>query len=197
MPMHREAPASLYTPTGKRKYLTRDERARFIAAAKAHPRGMVRTLGLMLAYTGCRISEALAIRVHAVELSAGFIAIRTLKKRNRGIMIREVPVPPDLLNALADMHDIAHQDPDARLWPLSRSRAWQLVRGVMTCAGIAPGIHATPKGLRHGFGLHAIQSGVPLNLVQRWLGHARMETTAIYLQALGCEEREIASRMWR
>jgi site-specific recombinase XerD len=51
--------------------------------------------------------------------------------------------------------------------------------------------------LRHGFGIHAVQSGVPLNLVQRWLGHARMETTAIYLDAMGSEEREIASRMWR
>lgn len=40
------------------------------------------------------------------------------------------------------------------------------------------------------------RSGVPLNLVQRWLGHARMETTAIYLQAMGDEEREIAARMW-
>jgi site-specific recombinase XerD len=52
------------------------------------------------------------------------------------------------------------------------------------------------KGLRHSFGLHAIRSGVPLNLVQRWLGHASMNTTAIYLQAIGDEEREIAARMW-
>jgi site-specific recombinase XerD len=66
----------------------------------------------------------------------------------------------------------------------------------MAEAGITGGIHATPKGLRHGFGLHAVRSGVPLNLVQRWLGHARMETTAIYLQAIGTEEREIAARMW-
>ena len=62
--------------------------------------------------------------------------------------------------------------------------------------GITGGIHATPKGLRHGFGLHAIRSGVPINLVQRWLGHASMTTTAIYLQAMGTEEREIAARMW-
>jgi len=55
----------------------------------------------------------------------------------------------------------------------------------------------TPKGLRHSFGIHAIRSGVPLNLVQRWLGHASMTTTAIYLQAIGDEEREIAARMWR
>jgi integrase/recombinase XerD len=37
---------------------------------------------------------------------------------------------------------------------------------------------------------------VPLNFVQRWLGHSRMETTAIYLQAIGDEERAIAARMW-
>jgi len=190
------ATASLYTSTGMRKYLNEAERARFIAAARAHPRGMVRTLCLTLAYTGCRISEALAIRVHAIEPGAGFIAIRSLKKRKGVIVIREVPVPSDLLNALEDVHGISTREPDERLWPLSRCRAWQLVKLVMAEAGILPGIHATPKGLRHGFGLHAISSGVPLNLVQRWLGHARMETTAIYLQALGQEEREIASRMW-
>jgi len=66
----------------------------------------------------------------------------------------------------------------------------------MRAAGIANGPHAAPKGLRHGFGIHAIRSGVPLNLVQRWLGHASIKTTAIYLQAMGVEEREIAARMW-
>jgi hypothetical protein len=53
-----------------------------------------------------------------------------------------------------------------------------------------------PKGLRHSFRIHAIRSGAPLNLVQRWLGHASMTTTAIYLDALGEEEREIAARLW-
>jgi len=37
---------------------------------------------------------------------------------------------------------------------------------------------------------------VPLNLVQRWPGHASMTTTAIYLQAMAREEHEIAKRMW-
>jgi integrase/recombinase XerD len=31
--------------------------------------------------------------------------------------------------------------------------------------------------------------------VQRWLAHARLETTAIYLQAIGEEERKIAEQM--
>ncbi|MGD9804096.1 MAG: tyrosine-type recombinase/integrase [Hyphomicrobiaceae bacterium] len=66
----------------------------------------------------------------------------------------------------------------------------------MRTAGIASGPHATPKGLRHGFGLHAILSGVPINLVQKWLGHASLSTTPIYLEAVGSEERELAARMW-
>lgn len=184
---------SLYSAFGQRKYLTPQERARFIAAAKANPRRDVGALCLMLAYTGCRISEALALTVAQVEAEAGFVAIRSLKKRKRAVVIREIPVPADLLNAL---RTILPDNPARRLWTLSRSRAWQLIKAVMVQAGISEGLHQTPKGLRHGFGLHAVRSGVPLNLVQRWLGHARLETTAIYLQAMGAEEREIASRMW-
>src|SRR5690606_4497837 len=63
-------------------------------------------------------------------------------------------------------------------------------------AGVKGG-QATPKGLRHGFGVSAIQSKVPLNLVQRWLGHADIKTTAIYTSAMGEEERQIAAQMWQ
>ncbi|MCR6734316.1 MAG: site-specific integrase [Afipia sp.] len=186
---------SLYTQAGLRKYLNAAERQRFIAAAKACPRRDIGALCLTIAYTGCRISEALALTPASVESESGFVAIRSLKKRSRTLVVREVPVPADLLNLLTADVFIREQAVE-RLWPLSRSRAWQLVKGVMHSAGIDSGIHATPKGLRHGFGLHAVRSGVPLNLVQRWLGHARLETTAIYLQAMGIEEREIAARMW-
>ncbi|WP_375415552.1 tyrosine-type recombinase/integrase [uncultured Bradyrhizobium sp.] len=186
---------SLYTSAGQRKYLTPAERAQFIAAARVCPRAELRTFCLTLASTGCRISEALDVRGRSVEAGAGFIALRSLKRRNGAVVIREVPVPADLLNELEAVHGISALA-DRCLWTWSRSRAWQLVKSVMAEAQIGPGIHATPKGLRHGFGIHAIRSGVPINLVQRWLGHSRMETTAIYLQALGDEEREIAARMW-
>jgi integrase len=185
---------SLYTRAGLRKYLNAAERARFIAAAKACPRADIGALCLTIAYTGCRISEALALTPASVDPESGFVAIRSLKKRKDAVVVREVPVPADLLNALAVIH---RERPTERLWKLSRSRAWQLIKQIMGDAGITPGIHATPKGLRHGFGLHAVRSDVPVTLVQRWLGHARLETTAIYLQAMGAEEREIAARMWQ
>lgn len=187
---------SLYSTSGQRKYLTPVERTRFIAAAFSCPRPELKSLCLTLAFTGCRISEALALRAGAIEADEGSVAIRSLKKRSHVVIVREVPIPPLCVATLRRVHGLAQARPDARLWPWSRSRAWQLVKSVMDQAGIAQGIHATPKGLRHGFGLHAIRSGVPINLVQRWLGHASMTTTSIYLQAVGTEEREIAARMW-
>jgi integrase/recombinase XerD len=185
---------SLYTAAGQRKYLTAAERVRFMKTALASPRGELRTLCLTLAYTGCRISEALALTAERVEREGGFIAIRSLKKRKRAVVIREVPVPAELFRALDEAHRF--EDRSARLWPISRSGAWQLVKDIMREAAVPEGPHMTPKGLRHSFGIHAIRSGVPLNLVQRWLGHGSMTTTAIYLQAVGDEEREIAARMW-
>jgi len=187
-------PGSLYTAAGQRKYLTAAERVRFMETALACPRAELRTLCLTLAYSGCRISEALALTADRIEREAGFIAIRSLKKRKRTVVIREVPVPAELFRAFDEAHRF--DDQSARLWPISRSGAWQLVKGIMREAAVPEGAHMTPKGLRHSFGIHAIRSGVPLNLVQRWLGHASMTTTAIYLQAVGDEEREIAARMW-
>ncbi len=55
---------------------------------------------------------------------------------------------------------------------------------------------ACPKGLRHGFGISAAVRSVPPNLIQRWMGHASLATTSIYLDAVGTDERQFASRMW-
>jgi len=66
----------------------------------------------------------------------------------------------------------------------------------MAAADLPPGPRLSPKGLRHSHGVHAITNGVPLNMLQRWLGHAMMETTAIYADAVGEEQQAIAARMW-
>jgi len=63
-------------------------------------------------------------------------------------------------------------------------------------AEIKDGLHACPKCLRHGFGVAAISKGIALNIVQKWLGHSQLTTTAIYADAVGEEEQSIASRMW-
>ena len=83
-----------------------------------------------------------------------------------------------------------------RLWPWSRMTGWRAVHAVIEAAGL-DGPHASPKGLRHGFGVAAVSAGIPLNLVQKWLGHAQLSTTAIYADAVGAEKKDIARRMWR
>ena len=52
------------------------------------------------------------------------------------------------------------------------------------------------RGLRHGFGVAAVNAGIPLNMVQKWLGHAQLSTKAIYADAVSAEEQAIAARMW-
>ena len=91
----------------------------------------------------------------------------------------------------------AHRDKGrgARLWPWSRMTGWRAVHAVMAAAGL-DGPQASPKGLRHGFGVAAVFAGIPLKLVQKWLGHAQLTATVIYADATGAEENDIAQRMW-
>ena len=182
----------LYAPTGQRKYLTDAERRRFMAAADAAP-AEVRTLCLTLAHVGCRISEALALKADDIDLEAGLVVIRTLKQRGR-LVVRLVPAPPALLAVLREVHQL-DVEPGRKLWRWHRTRAWELVKGVMAAARVYH-LPASPKGLRHAFGVHAVLSGMPLTLVQKWLGHSDLSVTAIYTNVLGREEREIAQRMW-
>jgi integrase len=188
----------LYDREGRRKYLTGDERQAFLRAAEKAPRH-VRTLCLVLAYTGCRITEALELSPRRIDLEAGTIIFESLKKRRKGVY-RAVPVPPQVIDALNMVHGVreAQQSREGgkeRLWTFSRTSAWRYVADVLEQAGIE-GPQASPKGLRHGFGVQAVSSGVPLNMVQKWLGHAQLSTTAIYADAVGAEEKSIMSRMW-
>lgn len=57
------------------------------------------------------------------------------------------------------------------------------------------GPHACPKVLRHGFGVQAVSKGIALNKGQKWLGHAQLITMAIYVNAIGEEEKSLAARI--
>ena len=185
---------SLYNAQGKRLYLTLDERQAFFEAAKHQP-DKVRTLCLLLYYTGCRISEALNLTADRVDTSAGEVVIQSLKKRGTTPHFRAVPAPDSFMVDLAIVHGL--EGGEERLWSWSRSHAWRLVKATMLEAGIdTQKPYATCKGLRHSFGVHAVSSNVPLNIVQAMLGHANMSTTAIYVDAVGDERRALVARMW-
>ena len=64
-------------------------------------------------------------------------------------------------------------------------------------AGIPDAPHtARPRGSGMASASIATVQGVPLHMLQRWLGHAQLSTTAIYADAVGKEEQYIASKMW-
>jgi integrase len=181
---------SLFDKSGQRKYLVGSERRAFVRCA-AHRDNLAATFCLTLALTGARISEVLALTYDRVDSVNRVIVFRTLKQRGK-IAYRAIPVPLWLLRQLKNERShTAH-----RLWPWGRTKAWQLVKSVMREAGIAE-FFSQPKALRHAFAIEAGQQGVPLNIVQRWLGHARIETTAIYSAAMGPEERNLARRSWK
>ena len=81
-----------------RKYLTAEERERFLAAAAREERPERQTFALVLAHSGARLSEVLALRPRDVDLDAGAIRISTLKRRAEHW--REVPLPAETLRAL-------------------------------------------------------------------------------------------------
>lgn len=186
---------SLYDTRGQRKYLTGRERAAFIRAA-IRTGGPTGTFCAVLALSGARISEVLALTPDRVDKANRAIVFETLKRRERGIF-RAVPVPRELIDFLDSVHDLKRDDKrTARLWPWSRPTAWKRVKAVMRLANV-PEAQANPKALRHTFGVEAVQDRIAITLVKKWLGHAKLQSTEIYATPLGREERKLASLMWR
>lgn len=183
-------PMQLFDETGRRKYLCGNEVLRFLEAAHGADAATC-AFCCLLAFTGCRLSEALAVTPAQLDAETGRVMFRTLKRRRE--LYRAVPVPPELMAAL---RRITSGPRDAPLWPWCRQTAWRRVKSVMDAAGLH-GPHSMPKGLRHGFGVANAEENVPMATTQKWLGHARLETTAIYQQAVGREERAFARRLWR
>lgn len=183
--------SSLFSEDGRRKYVCGNELPRFLEAAR-HIEPEWNAFCLLLAYTGCRLSEALALTPGQLDCETGRAVFRTLKRRR--MTFRAVPIPPDLMTTLQQLS--IGRAANERLWPQCRQTAWRKVKAVMAASGIA-GPQAMPKGLRHGFGCANAESNIPMATTQKWLGHASLETTAIYQQAVGKEERGYADRLWR
>jgi integrase/recombinase XerD len=188
---------SLYAAGGARKYVNLSERAALLSQLVSLPLAE-RLFILALIWTGARISEVLSITPQSFQFGTGILAIRTLKRRRHAV--REIPIPPELTTELDDCFDLQRrqQDPllaSEPLWTFHRVTGWRLIKYVMENAGIH-GIRATPRGLRHAFGVGTLAAGVPLNVVQRLLGHSSIKTTTIYTEACGPDEQAIVARFW-
>lgn len=190
---------TLFDETGNRKYLTPEERERFYEATGEVSKNW-RMFGLMLYHTGCRLSEALNLKVKDIDFAAGAATIGTLKQRQSGIY-RQVPLSDDYLRSLDNSFDLrilqkkSSKVRNQTIWGWSRKHGYSVIKTIMDKAALE-GSYAMPKGLRHAFAIVCLDKGIPLNMVQKWMGHSSIETTAIYANATGKEERKLAAKLW-
>jgi len=144
---------SLFDEKGNRKYVTPEERQRFYDATGEVSKEW-RMLGLMFYYTGCRITEALKLRVKDIDFSSSAVTLNSLKQR-RDDVYRQVPLPDSFLRSLDDVFDLRMMQKRSRsrnsfIWGYSRKHGYTTIKRMMKIAKIE-GIQATPKGLRHGY----------------------------------------------
>ncbi len=188
---------SLYSQAGQRKYLNRAERLRFLEETQKCS-AKKKLFCQLLYYTGARIAEVHNLTTANIDIANGTVVMETLKKRQRGFY-REFPLPDHLLRDLREyVGNYRYSDESASpLWTFSLRTASRYVKAIMHKAGIT-GIRSCARGLRHGFAVHAaVNKVVPISKVKKYMGHASIETTAIYLDVIGEEEREIFRRIWQ
>jgi integrase len=101
------------------QYLTPIERNRFIDRALQQENADVRAFCITIAMTGCRLSEALELTWGQVDLVAGEVVIRSLKKR-RADVYRPISVPAAVLVLIRQVSTRAG-NADSRIWPWCRA----------------------------------------------------------------------------
>lgn len=193
----------LYDSEGRRLYLNPAERLRFYEAVEGIENLAHKSLCMLILYTGCRVSEAVSLRRRHIDVEDETVVFKTLKQRNQNegsnkkskttrIRRRALPMPDWLVDLLLEQ---APHHPDGKLWNVHRSTALRWVKKHANDIGL-DGEKATCKGLRHAFAIDNASQSVPLSTISKWLGHAKLENTKIYLNFVGSEERALAQRAW-
>jgi integrase len=171
------------------KYLAADEVRRVIEQA-ANPRD--RLLMNLLWQTGLRISEALMLTPNHIDFNGAVLKAPTLKRRKP--MVRPIPLKSALLGELA-RHVAAHRIGEHdRLFAIRRTRSFQIIRRACLAAGIESS-RSHPHSLRHSFAIACVIQGVPVPVLNAWLGHAGLESTLIYSKVLAVDSRQFHDRM--
>ena len=131
---------------------------------------------------GLRLQEALRLEVRDVNGDRELLHIRQPK----GWRDRYVPLPQTTLTLLRQQW-AAHRHPTLLFPSRTQQQATQSMspRGVQrafkaACADSGISKPATVHTLRHSWATHLLEAGVNLRLIQLWLGHKSLQTTAIY-----------------
>jgi integrase/recombinase XerD len=169
--------------------LSPDEVARLLAAA----RGPKYKAALSVAYgAGLRASEIRMLKVTDIDSERMMIRV----ERGKGRKDRYVMLSPHLLELLRIWWKV--QRPRGYLFPgqdrINPLTLRQLDRACLEAARLA-GINkrVTPHVLRHSFATHLLERKVDIRVIQALLGHAKLDTTAIYTRVATKTIQEVSS----
>ena len=165
------------------EYLEKPEINALMAAA---PHARARLLILLQWRAGLRVSEALGVERRDLTLGVDNPTLRV--RRGKGYRASVVPVHPELESALRMYLDLLPRGHDGALVGVARQNAWAWVKkAVAVCeksGQLAAGRKIGTHTFRHSYARHLLMNGVPINYLSRWLGHANIGTTLIYLDLL-------------
>ncbi len=147
-----------------------------------------RALVVLLWRAGLRISEALALAESDLDRSRGAILVRQGKGGKR----REVGMDPWGSDQLTPWLERRLELPVGALLcivtgptagrPWSNAAARSNLRQLAADAGVRR--RFAPQQLRRAHAVEMAREGVPLNVIQRQLGHANLGITSVYLQGI-------------
>jgi site-specific recombinase XerD len=148
---------------------------------------------LSAAYSaGLRVSEVVALKISDIDSKRMLLRI----EQGKGRKDRFAMLSPQLLALLRDWWCIARpQAGQNRVNHLSVRQFNRAVHAAAECAGITKRV--TPHTLRHSFATHLLEQNVDIRVIQVLLGHAKLETTALYTQVATNTIRTVTSPLDR
>lgn len=152
----------------------------------------LRALIAVLWRSGLRISEALALAESDLEPARGALLVRHGKGGKR----REIGMDEWGWEQLRPWLEYRVELPVGPLFcvisGLTVGAPWtpSAVRSQMRRLAVRAGVRRrfAPHQLRHAHAVEMAREGVPLNVIQRQLGHANLGITSIYLQGIDSAE---------
>lgn len=161
------------------------------ALVAATPDPTFEAMFLTAALTGLRLGELIALRWRNVDLNAqslhverSFCQASHEEKSPKSGRTRTVPLAPEVQHVLARLRDVTGFEADDDLvfpaWDGGHTDYRQMTAMYKTAqqrAGLKP---IRFHDLRHTFGTICAAAGIPLNVIQGYLGHAHISTTEIY-----------------
>ena len=145
-----------------------------------------RLLMLIQWRAGLRVSEALALTWADVQLDEDDPTVRV--RQGKGRRSRIVPLHAELGTSLRLVADARRKRRGERIISRARHRsaAFKWIKAALDQAvdqgRLSEGRKVSTHTFRHSYARHLLLHGVKLNELSRWLGHAQITTTLIYLE---------------